>query len=548
MKIIFSQLKQFLPDLKADAKTVANDLTWIGHFCDGFEIKDNEEIISLEIRSNRGDCQGYIGLARELSILYDIELVTPPFNLKFGTNSLPIKIESADVKRVKAIKISNVTVTQSDEKIKKFLKLHEINSINNIVDFTNYIMLLYGIPCHAFDADKTSDVLIWQNTTTDTAFTTLDGTKLTLHPETLIITSNSEEPLCLSFIGGKDSGVTTNTKNIILEMAIYNNIRVGIDSRKLKTITEASIRLDKELDTDLVDTAFDHLISLIDSPNTSAMFDYYPQPVKSKNIVLNLDPSDIAGIPIPKDFTQKIISKVNADHRADIESEIDLVEEVIRFYGFQKIPLDQAINSEVLSDITPQVLKNIETLKSQLVEKGFSEVRTKPLVSIGYKNSIATLNSINIETPYLRTNLTDSLKEQIDIYNRFKIPLTPIFEIGKIFYLENNKYIEKYSLCTFDGEFKETAIDDSVKEYQKLPDTFFHAYEITSQIICLDANLVSDKSEEELIKFYKKAIGNILWNISVIDHYQNKYTFRVWYFNCDDKTAKQIHLKTFNLG
>lgn len=546
MKIIYSQLKKFLPDLKQDAKTLANDLTWIGHFCDGLEIIEDQKIISLEIRSNRGDCLSYLGIARELSILYDIELVIPKFNLNFGTTSLPIIIESADIKRVKAIKIENVTVTDSDIKIRNFLTLHEVNCRNNIVDFTNYIMLLYGIPCHAFDADKTTNNLIWKNVTTNTSFTTLDGTKLTLHPQTLTI-SNQTETLCLSFIGGKDSGVTTDTKNIILEMAIYNNTRVGIDSRKLKTITEASIRLDKELDTDLVDIAFDHLISLINPSETSAMFDYYPNPVKSKNIVLNINPSDIAGIEIPKEFTQKIISKVDTDHRADIESEIDLVEEVIRFYGFQKIPLDQPINSNVLSDITPQVIKNIETLKSQLVEKGFSEVRTKPLTNIKYENSITTQNSINSEVPYLRTNLIDGLKEQIDIYNRFKIPLTPIFEIGKIFYKENDKYIEKYSLCTFDGEFKETTINESINEYQKLPDTFFNAYEITSQIICLDANLVSDKSEEELLKFYKIEIGDILWNISIIDHYKDKYTFRVWYFNCDDKLAKQIHLKTFNL-
>jgi len=547
MKIIYSQLKQFLPDLKADAKTIANDLTWIGHFCDGFETKDNEEIISLEIRSNRGDCQGYLGLARELSILYDIALVIPKFDLKFGTNTLPIKINTPDVKRVKIVKLTNIVVASGDDKIKHFLKLHEINSINNIVDFTNYIMLLYGIPCHAFDADKTTDNLIWQNTTSNTHFTTLDGTKLTLHPETLTI-ANPDKSLCLSFIGGQDSAVTTNTKNIILEMAIYNNIRVGIDSRKLKTITEASIRLDKELDTDLVDTAFDHLINLVNPSETSAMFDYYPETTKAKNIALNLDPSSIAGIEIPADFTQKIISKVDIDHRADIESEIDLVEEVIRFYGFQKIPLDQPINSKVISDITPQILKNIDTLKSELVEKGFNEVRSKPLTNIKYENSISTQNSINSETPYLRTNLIDGLREQINIYNRFKIPLTPIFEIGKIFYKENDKYIEKYSLCTFDGKFKETLIDDSKKEYKKLPDTFFNAYEITSQIISLDANLISDKSEKELLEFYKKEIGYILWNISIIDHYQNKYTFRVWYFNCDDKLAKSLHLKVFQLA
>ena len=571
MKIIYSTLKQFLPDLKADAKTIANDLTWIGHFCDGFEEKNGEEIISLEIRSNRGDCLGYFGIARELSILYDIDLIIPKFDLKFNTNILPIKILSSDVKRVNAIKIIGVDrCVNPNNYIKKFLELHEINSINNVVDFTNYIMLLYAIPCHAFDADKIkNNELIWQNQKdkTDSSFTTLDGSKLNLHPNTLLITDNSDKTLSLSFIGGQDSGVTQNTKNIILEMAIYNNARVRIDSRKLKTTTEASIRLDKELDTSLLPIAFNHLINLILDETKgnidSRLFESYPHPRPKKDIVLNMDPSDIAGIKIPQDFTKKIISKIDIDSRPDIESEIDLVEEVIRFYGFQKIPINQAVDSQILSDITPQVLKNIETLKSELIKKGFSEVRTKPLTSIKYENSIATLNSINIETPYLRTNLTDSLKEQIDIYNRFKIPLTPIFEIGKIFYKENENYIEKYALCTFGPpschceerrdeaipwEFYETIIDDSTKEYQKLPDTFFNAYEITSQIISLDANLISDKSEKELIEFYKKEIGDILWNISIIDHYQDKYTFRVWYFNCDDKTAKQTHLKVFKLN
>jgi phenylalanyl-tRNA synthetase beta chain len=414
-------------------------------------------------------------------------------------------------------------------------------------------MLLYGIPCHAFDADKiTNDILIWQNSLSNTPFTTLDSSQLILPPKTLVITNNSQEPLCLSFIGGQASGVSQHTKSIILEMAIYNHTRVRVDSRKLKTTTEASIRLDKELDSHLLPTAFNHLIKLIldDTKGNidSNLFKSYPQKPPEKKIILKTNPSDIAGIKIPADFTQKIISKVNVNRRPDIESEIDLIEEVIRFYGFQKIPTDQPINSQVLSDITPQILKNIETLKSQLVKQGFSEVRTKPLTGIKYKNSITTLNSINLETPYLRTNLTDSLKEQIDIYHRFKIPLTPIFEIGKIFYQENNQYIEKYALCTFNGEFKETIIDKSTQAHEEIPDTFFNAYEITSQIICLDANLISQKSEKELLKFYKKEIGDILWDIQAIDHYQDKYTFRVWYFNCDDKLAKSTHLDIFNLN
>ncbi|HPD44707.1 MAG TPA: phenylalanine--tRNA ligase beta subunit-related protein [Candidatus Woesebacteria bacterium] len=547
MKIIYSQLKQFLPDLKHSAKKIAEDLTWIGHFCDGFEQKDDEEIISLEIRSNRGDCLGYLGLARELAILYNLDLKIPQYSLKPTSSPLNIKVDSLDVKRVMAIKIRDLHLAESSSEIKKFLKLHQIGLNNNIVDLTNYIMLLYGIPCHAFSL---SNDLIWENLTTSTTFTTLDGSKINLPPTTLVI-SHQQQPTCLSFIGGQNSGIQLNTKEAIIEMAVYNPTRVRLDSKKLNLTTEASLRLDKELDPDLIPTAFNHLIKLILNHSKghidSALYDYYPNKTPHKNISLTINPSAIAGIKIPDEFSQKIINKIDIDHRSDIESAIDLVEEIIRFWGFNKIPTDQPVNPRILPDITPQILKNIETLKSELLSRGFNEVKTKPLTNKKYSKSIATQNNINANLPYLRTNLTDSLEEQLNQYLRLKIPLQPFFEIGKIYYQENNNLVEKYALGTFDGKFHETIIDDTPREFKKLPDTFFNAYEITSQIICLDANLISSKTEKELLAYYRKAIGNILWDIKIIDHYRNKYTFRVWYFNCDDKTAKQIHLKTFKL-
>jgi len=598
MKIIYSHLKKWLPDLTVDAKTLRDDLTLIGHFASGFEEIDGETILDLEIRQNRADCLGYYGLARDLSVFYQIDLKLPEINqIKYSDTPIPITINSSDVYRIQAASISSIKNTLSPKWLVKFLELHDINSINTLVDLTNYVMLEWGIPCHAFDQKK-APKLVWENNTDNKYpnFTTLDGTKLKLTNNCLLIT-DYQLPLSLSFIGGQNSGINLDTADSILEMAIYNHSRVRNDSRSLKTITEASIRLDKELDTETIPLAFNHLVSLLQKHCSATvngeLLDIYPH--KPTPITIDFDPaspSRYAGINISPDFaidTLKhlgcIVKKnliIPPSIRQDLTLPEDLIEEVIRFYGYDKIPATNPIDSTQFPDITPPILYLCEKLKDDLVGLGYDEVRSWPLVSTPTDptTAIKTQNSINSDYPYLRQSIIQSLKNQLDQYFRYKLPAPQFFEIGKIFSQQNGNYIEQYALGIYnfddkklksdlvsldrrskilagerfrgiDGNFAEIILDDLPKIKKYVPnDKHNQAIELTSQIITLDANvnLKSPQDPAKLIAKYSALIDpSILWSIEIIDIYQSRYTFRVSYYNCDDKTTKKIHLKTFNL-
>lgn len=565
MKLIYSELKKLLPELTASPQQLASDLAMIGHLVASLEEIEKEHVFDLEIRQNRADCLGYYGLARDLSVFYNIKLNLPITNYQLPVTSyqLPITISSPDVRRIQAIKVSGLKIAPSPSWLVKFLSLHDINSINNLVDLTNYAMLVYGIPCHAFDTAKTTDNLIWENNSEYEEFTTLDGTVLNLKDN--LIVSNPKECLSLGFIGGQNSGISPTTTETILEMAIYNPSRIRSDSRHLKTITEASIRLDKFLDTETIPQAFNFLVSqvlkLCHGQITSSLFERYPY--KPESITIPFDPTKpgkYAGVEIDPEFALDILARIGVINgvppsiRKDLSIEEDLIEEVIRFYGYNRIPVDQPISSNQAPDITPKILYLIEKIKDDLISQGYDEVRSWPLVQKPLSDkAIYTQNSINSEYPVLRQSIVQSLKNQLDQYNRYKLPNPKFFEIGKIYYQENNKYIEKYALGAYDGqEFKETILDDLEKPDSYIPQVIDNqAVELTSQIITLDANVTIDEHSEpiELIKKYSALIDrNILWSMEITDIFENKYTFRVCYYNCDDKTAKKIHLDTFNLN
>jgi phenylalanyl-tRNA synthetase beta chain len=571
MKIIFSEIKKWLPTLSVDAKTLRDDLTLIGHFVSGFEEINEDVILDLEIRQNRADCLGYYGVARDLSVFYKIELSLPTVSpITYTDQKLPITVSSPDVNRLCATALTNIKNSPSPDWLINFLKLHDINSINTLVDLTNYVMLQGGIPCHAFDSAK-AQKLNWENNNGQyKEFTTLDGTKLNLTDNCLLIT-DGKLPVSLSFIGGQNSGIQLDTTSSIIEMAIYNHSRVRTDSRSLKTITEASIRLDKQLDTKTIPLAFNHLISLI-TQNCQAtlsgeFLDIYPNPPKEISIEFDpASPSVYAGIDISSDFTLDCLSRLGCtinnnlitppSIRQDINLPEDLIEEVIRFYGYNKIPTDSPINNSPLPDITPPVLYQSEELKDKLVSLGYDEVRSWPLVStvLDPNTVIKTQNSINSDYPYLRQSMIQSLQNQLKQYNRYKLPPSPFFEIGKIFSQTNGKISEQYALGTYDpilDKFDQTILDQNEKHQPYIPSAAnYQPIELTSQIITLDANVNFDSPQDPttLIATYTTKIDpQVLWSIDIIDIYQNRYTFRCCYYNCTDKVAKKIHLSAFGL-
>jgi phenylalanyl-tRNA synthetase beta chain len=586
MKIIYSELKKWLPSLTVDPKKLRDDITMIGHFASGYEEVDGEVILDLEIRQNRADCLGYYGIIRDLSVFYDLEISYPQVTTPVYTSDiLPITIDSPDVKRILSTRISNLKNSPSPTWLQKFLEHHDINSINTLVDLTNYCMIWWGIPCHAFDTAKVN-TLRWENNHSHKKFTTLDGTELKLLPNNLIIT-NDKEVVSLSFIGGQNSGIELSTTETIIEMAVYNRSRVRSDSRSLKTITEASIRLDKELDCDTIPQAFEHLVSLIiehcQGQVTSQLYEVRNQLADSSPISFDpTKPSLYSGVDISPQFGTNILRKLGCTElngqfipptiRKDIHLEEDLIEEVIRFYGYNKIPLDSPIDSASLPDITPKILYLIESLKDQLVNLGYDEVRSWPLVNepLDKNTAIYTQNSINSEYPVLRQSIIQSLKTQFDQYSRFKLSSAKFFEIGKVFSKSGNAYQEQYSLGLYnqdsietdlkslgltptkiDGSYAEVILDDLTKPPQYSPSNLQNkAIELTSQLVTLDANVEIPSPQEPsiLIAKYSSLIDpSILWSMDIIDIYNTRYTFRVSYYNCDDKTAKSIHLKVFDL-
>lgn len=570
MKIIYSHLKTFLPDLNVTPEKLRDDITMIGHFTNFYEEVDNEIVFDLDIKINRGDCLGYYGLARDLSVLYNIPLTIPETILQNSDNNLPITVTSPDVTRVMCVKISGIKVKPSPQWLSKFVTLHNINSVNNVVDLTNYVMFMYGIPNHAFDATICGDQIIWETNNNKTKeFTTLDGTILKLSPQNLVI-SNPQEVLSTDLVGGKKSGTYDNTTDIIIEVAIYNRVRIRLDSKELKTVTEASTRLEKDLDPETIPLAFNELalqiIKLSGGHIDSKIYDYYPQPVVVPQITFDYNSASvISGINIPTDFAKNTLLKLGCviddnnitppSIRKDITIPEDLSEEVIRFYGYNNIPTNKPVEYQKTNDITPKILYLIEKTKDELVQLGYDEVITWPLIDtpVDPKTVVRTENSINAEVVYLRQSLIPSLRKQLDQYNRYKLPSPKFFEIGKIYYQENGKYIEKYALGTYDGqEFKETILDDLDKPDSYIPQVINNsAIELTGQIITLDANVTLSTPQDpiELIKKYSQLIDkNILWSMKITDIFNDKYTFRVSYYNCDDKTAKKIHLSTFNLN
>jgi phenylalanyl-tRNA synthetase beta chain len=599
MKLIYSHLQKFLPDLKVEPQQLRDDLTMIGHFTNYFEEIDGEIVFDLDIKVNRGDCLGYYGLARDLAVFYQLDLQTPfsqPINCTPELSTLPIKIETDNVKRVMALKISGLKNQTSPQWLKTFIKCHGTNPVNFIVDLTNYIMFIYGIPSHAFDIRKSGENLIWQMNPNFSKFTSLDGSILRLNSDILMI-NNPGKPLSLSFWGGEACAIDNDTTEIIIEIAIYNPATVRQNSRNLKAVTEAGTRLEKYLDPETIPTAFNALTNLIlencSGQINSQLFDFYPQKVQLPQIKFDFNKaSQVSGISIPKDFAVKSLTKLGCSIndnlitppsiRTDISLEVDLVEEVVRFWNYKNIPTNQPLAFKQVTDITPPEIYLIDQLKDKLVELGYDEVLTWPLVTQASdkKTVIKTQNSINSEAIYLRQSLIPSLIQQLDQYTRYKLTNCQFFEIGKVFSKEGDKYIEKNALGMYHynkdllsrdarscvstdkkinivDNFAEIILDDLPKPEKYIPQTTINnAYELTSQIITLDANITLDNQEEpeNLIKKYSQIIGDqYLWEIVITDIYHDvknnkyRYTFRVSYFNTDDKTAKELHLKSFGL-
>lgn len=471
MKILYSQIKELLPQLKADPKEVANIFTLTGSMAEGAveEVRwrnQKDYLISLEIRQNRPDCFSVIGLAKEIGAYYGLKLKLPKITLPpiKTKERLTIGLNAPDgIKRIMAVRIEGIKNGPSPEWLKDFLAFYDINSISLAVDLSNYVMLFTGYPSHLFDLSKVNQGISWSFNKDFNKIVTLDNSEINLKKkgDELIINDREEILALAGIVGGRAAEITPETESAILEMAVYEAGIIRKNSRDLKINTEASQRLSKNISPAGIDYAMEFLLSLLEkncqAKITSQIFQYYPAKKKLKEIVLSPEsPSLYAGIKISQQDSIRILKNLGFKirisgkkifclaplERTDISLEEDLVEEIIRMVGYNKIPAEELAKIEITQDITPKNIILAEKIRDILSSaEGLDEIFSGPLVREGDNEKInyfdwqiaSTQNSVNEEYPDLRQSLAIGLVNQLHEYSKKNLDHIGIFEIGKIF-------------------------------------------------------------------------------------------------------------------
>lgn len=474
----YNWLQSFFKKKLPEPKKLADLLTL--HFAEVEQVKKqkNDFLLDIDIRPNRaGDCFSHLGVAREIAVITDSKLQIPKFKAKEDKKIKANDFVSIEVKdkfaclRYTARVIANVKVGSSPNWIKKRLISCGLRPINNIVDIANYVMLETGQPLHAFDGEKLEDKkIIVRFAKNGEKITTLDDQNFILNDKILVI-ADSKKPIAIAGIkGGKDTGIDKKTKIVVLESANFNSKIIRTGSRQLNLKTDASIRFEHGIDPNLTEFAIERASYLIEKfcrgKVAKKILDIYPKKIFPKIINLDLDRVDrILGVRISKNEVKKILEKLGfkikkqkqknflieiPTQRLDVSLCEDLIEEIGRIYGYNKIP-----SFFPLSVLTPPH-KNVDIFwenftKDILKELGFSEVYNYSFVSENDKNVFNLENLIELENPisqdfkYLRNSLIPNLLKNIQ-KNQKNFKEIKIFELGKVFNKLKNQFNEEKPL------------------------------------------------------------------------------------------------------
>lgn len=447
------------------------------NFSNYFEI-EKDEIFEIGLTPNRTDAMSHYGVARDLNAFLTSnqlkaefeKLKTLPLSSE-GEHSFSIEVEDEELtpRYIGAI-IKGVKVADSPAWLQNRLKAIGLSPINNIVDITNYILHGLGQPLHAFDADKIAMQKLKVGTLpAGTKFTTLDGVERTLNGSEIIIKDGNNSPMCIAgVLGGKDSGVSEETTSIFLESAYFNPVAVRKAAKAHGLNTDASFRFERGVDPNNTKTAITHAIQLItevaEGTLVGELLENYPKKIEDFKVILRYSKIDeILGTKIHREKIKEILRSLEIEiineiqngleisipaYRADVTREIDVIEEILRIYGYNKIEAPSKISfTPVKLDNNDQdALENFwaRTLQSQ----GFFEVMNNSLTAEKFvsETAVKLLNPLSSDLAYMRTSLLEGLLENAAYNINRKNPDIKFFELGKIYH-KTDKYNERKQLA-----------------------------------------------------------------------------------------------------
>lgn len=489
MLLSYCWLKKFVP-LQVSPRKVAEAITLNLVEVESLIKKGEDTILEIENKgiTNRPDCFSHLGIARELSAYFQLDLNNPLEKLAktkiSPQNNLPLEIEVKEPSlcpRYCAVVLEGLKVSPSPKWLKAGVENCGLRSINNVVDITNYVMLELGQPLHAFDWTKIQKrKIIVRRAKEEEKIMTLDGVKRRLR-RTMLVIADAQRPLAIAGImGGRESQVTFGTETIVLESANFEPINNRRTSKFLKLRTEASTRFEKGQDINLPYPAIIRAIELLQrtagAKIASRLLDIQFKKVKpwkiqieaswiNKFLGLNLQTEEMKNIlerlRLKTEIRGQLLVVTIPTFRPDLRIKADIAEEIARIYGYNKIPLSLPTERFPPPKKNPLLFWKRES-KKLLTALGFSEVYTFPLVgkrliklaNLNPKGHLQLLNPLNIEREYFRLSLLPSLLEVIK-KNRRWFEEVRIFELARIYKKEREGVKENQRLiCLITGKNK----------------------------------------------------------------------------------------------
>lgn len=484
----------------------------------------DETIIEFEITSNRVDCFSVLGLAREAAVAFDRKLEKPIIKIneanEKASEAISMEVLNEDYCKRYALRvIKNVKVGESPKWIKDRLIASGIRPINNIVDVTNFVMLEMGQPMHAFDLDKIdSKKLIVRNANQGEKILTLDGVKRDLDPDILVIADCNKALAVAGIMGGEDSGISYDTKDVVLECANFDAVKIRQVSKKMGLRSDSSSLFEKGLNIDNVILTINRAASLIaeiaGGKVQGGILDSNKRDITPRILKVQSDRiNNLLGTNIEEDVMFDIFSKLEfvvnrynktvlvPSFRRDIEGMADLAEEVARIYGYNNI------KSTLLENVTPTVggknkeQKAEDRIKEVLISNGLYEALTytftgpKVFDKLNLDSDSSLRDVIKISNPLgedysiMRTTPVPEMLSVLGINNSKRNKKAHLFEISKVFLKDEatNLPVEKDIVCigmyedvdffSLKGIVEEIFSEFKIRDYDFVPctdDNVFH--------------------------------------------------------------------------
>ena len=449
---------------------------------------ETDYVFEIGLTPNRADAMSHFGVARDLKAGLQkqdvsLELISPSvsdFHVDERKLRLDVEVKNKElVPRYCGITITDVEVKESPEWIQNRLRAIGLVPKNNIVDITNYVLHELGQPLHAFDAARIKgNKIVVKNLPEGTKFTTLDEVERELSSEDIMICDAEDNPLCIGGVfGGLRSGVTQNTQNIFLESAYFNPVSIRKTAKRHALNTDASFRFERGIDINMVEYALKRAALLIEKyaggKMASDISDFYPEKIEDFQVFLSYEKMDrLIGQKIDRVVVKNILTsldiKVNSitdggvgltipSYRVDVQREADVIEEILRVYGYNNIKFSHKLNTSISFDSDKQV-KVENVVANQLTSLGFNETMANSLTKESYINlsenlnsdfNVEMLNPLSNDLKVMRQSLLFSGLESVSYNLNRKNNALKFYEFGKTYHKYEKGYQEDKHLTLF---------------------------------------------------------------------------------------------------